>query len=204
MLCASIAPVRAHAYILSYNGGRHQFIRRNHQLFEADQTKIVGALNKIKSLGTISNIDVLLCGPMTPAQKIIVRNKRVLNTNFYLNTLRWFKAHHAGFADVELECPEINLVENVELPRNTDEEGDPVIETQCNEGVFYFKSENKPRKETSVFKTTRELAMAILQNRAALTLVVQGGIYSRHNESRQLEHVIPIQFTFGSGGSTLN
>ena len=115
---------------------------------------------------------------MTPAEKTIVHNKRVLNTNFYLNLRCWFKAQHAGFADIELVCPEINLVEDAESPRNTDKEGDPVIETQCNEGVFYFTSGNEPRKETSVFETTPELAMSILQNRAAPTLVVQGGRYS--------------------------
>ena len=129
VLCASIAPVRPHAYILSYNGGRHQSIRGNHQFFEADHTKVAGALNKIKTLGASSNLHVVLCGPMTPAQKTILRNKRVLNTHFYLNLLRWFKAHHAGFADVELACPEINLVEDAESPRNTDQERDPVIKT---------------------------------------------------------------------------
>ena len=69
---------------------------------------------------------------------------------------------------------------------------------------FFFTSGNKPRKETSVYKTTRELAVAILENRAAPTLVVQGGRYSRHAESRHFENVMPIQFPFGSGGPTLN
>ena len=197
----SCTPTCVHTLI---QWGCHQSIRGNHQFFEADHTKVAGALNKLKSLGASSNIYVVLCGPMTPAQKAIVHNKSVLNTNLYLNLLRWFKAHHPGFADVELVCPEINLVEDAESPRNTDKEGDPVIETQCNEGVFYFTSGNEPRKETSVFKTTRELAMSILENRAAPTLVIQGGRYSRHNESRQFEHVMPIQFPFGSGGPTLN
>ena len=80
-------------------------------------------------MGASSDIYVVLCGPMTPAQKTIVRNKRVLNTKFYLNILCWFKAHHTGFADVELACPQINLMEDAELPRNTDEERDPFIET---------------------------------------------------------------------------
>ena len=46
--------------------------------------------------------------------------------------------------------------------------------------------------------------MAILENRAAPTLVVQGGRYSRHAESRHFENVMPIQFPFGSRGPTLN
>ena len=56
VLCASITPVRPHAYILSYNGGRHQSIRGNHQLFEANHTKVAGALKNIKSLIASSNI----------------------------------------------------------------------------------------------------------------------------------------------------
>ena len=134
VLCSAIAPVRPHAYILSYNGRRHQSIRGNHQFFEANQTKVLirvaGALDKIKSFNTSSNIYVVLCGPMTPAQKTIVRNKSVLNTSFYLNLLRWFKAHHAGFTDVELECPESNHVEDAESPHNTNKEGDSVVEKQ--------------------------------------------------------------------------
>ena len=140
---------------------------------------------------------------MTPAQKTVVRNKRGIDTTFYLHLVRWFKAHHSGFNDVTLDCPNINLVEDAESPHNTDEEGDPLIEMQCEDGVFYFTSGNEPRKETSVFKTTRELAVAILENRSAPTLVIQGGRYARHNESRAFENVLPIQFPFGSGGPAL-
>ena len=164
LVCAAIAPVRPHAYILAYNGGRHQSIKGNFQFFEANQSKVTGALNKVQSLGTSSNIYVVLCGPMTPSQKNIVRNKREINTNFYLHLVRWFKAHHPGFRDVDLQCPQIHLVEDAESPHNTDEEGDPATEAQCDEGLFYFTNGNAPKKETSVYRTTRELAMAILEN----------------------------------------
>ena len=140
---------------------------------------------------------------MTPAQKTIVRNKREIDTTFYLHLVRWFKAHHPGFKDVTLDCPKIHLVEDVESPHNTDQEGDPLIKTQFEEGVFYFTSGHEPRKETSVCKTTRELAMAILENCSAPTLVIQGGRYAQHNESRAFENVLPIQFPFGSGGPAL-
>ena len=99
---------------------------------------------------------------MTPAQKTIVRNKRDIDITFYLHLVRWFKAHHPGFKDVTLDCPKVNLVEDTESPHNTDNKGDPLIETRCEDGVFYFTSGNEPRKESSVFKTTRELAVAIL------------------------------------------
>ena len=203
VICAAVAPVRPHAYVLAFNGGRHWSIKGNYQFFEANQSKIAGALNRLHSAGSSSNIDVVLCGSMTPAQKTIVHNKREIDATFYLHLIRWFKAHHSGFDDVTLDCPTVNLVEDAESPHNTDEEGDPLIEMQCEDGLFYFTSGNEPRKETSVFKTTRELAVAILENQSSPTLVIQGGWYARHNESRSFENVLPIQFPFGSGGPTL-
>ena len=120
-----------------------------------------------------------------------------------MHLFRWFKAHHPGFKDVTLDYPKVHRVEDAKSPHNTDQEGDWFIEMHCEEGVFYFTSGNEPRKETSVYKTTRELAVAILENRSAPTLVVQGGRYARHNESRAFENVLPIQFPFGSGGPAL-
>ena len=76
---------------------------------------------------------------------------------------------------MELECPRIHLVEDAESPHNTDEEGDAVVESHCEEGVFYFTSGNDPRRESSVYKSTRELAVALLENRTAPALVIQGG-----------------------------
>ena len=104
---------------------------------------------------------------MTPAQKVIVRQKKVIDSAFYKNLIHWFKAHHPGFRYKDLDPPEIHLVEDDETHHNTDNEGDPQIETRCEEGVFYFTSGNSPRRDTSVYKTTRELALAILDNRSA-------------------------------------
>ena len=96
--------------------------------------------------------------------------------------------------------PEIHLVEDAETPQNTDMEGDSRLETRCEEGVFYFTSGNDPRRDTSIYKMTRELALAILENRSAPALVIKGGRYATHNESSQFENVMPVQFPFGSGG----
>ena len=54
-----------------------------------------------------------------------------------------------------------------------------------------------------MFKTTRALALALLENRSAPTLVIQGGRYATHNEVAHLENVCPMQFPFGSGGPAL-
>ena len=104
----------------------------------------------------------------------------------------------------ELDPPEIQLIEDPATSHNTDREGDPKVETQCEEGVFYFTSQNNPRRDTSIYKTTRELALAILENRSAPTLVIKGGRYATHNESSRFENVLPVQFPFGRGGPISN
>ena len=45
--------------------------------------------------------------------------------------------------------------------------------------------------------------MALLENTNAPALVIQGGSYASHSESRHFETVIPIQFPFGIGRPTL-
>ena len=133
------------------------------------------ALNSARNLGTPSNLDVVMCGSMTPVQNTIMCNKKELGTGFYLNLLCWSKAHYAGCRGKELECPLVPLVEDTESPHSTDEKGDTVIEPHREEGVFYFTSGNDSKEESIIHTTTWELAMVLLENKTAPVLVVQGG-----------------------------
>ena len=203
ILCAAIAPVRPYAHIFSYRGGRHASIRGNYQFFEADHSKLTRKLGELDHYGHPSNIYIVLTGSMTPAQKTLVRRKREFDRRFYIGLLKWFKVHHPGFESVSLQCPEINLVEDPESIHNTDEEGNAEVENKFIGADVYFTSGEDPQKDTSVFKTTRALALALLENRSAPTLVIQGGRYATHNEVAHLENVCPMQFPFGSGGPAL-
>ena len=69
-------------------------------------------MNKIRKLGGSPNMYIVLCGAMTPAQKTIVRQKKKIDSDFYKSLVRWFKAHHPGFKDKDLDPPEIHLVED--------------------------------------------------------------------------------------------
>ena len=109
---------------------------------------------------------------------------------------------HPGFEDVDLNCPEINLIEDPETEHNTDIEGDPDVEKRMEGAVFYFTSSGEPTKDTAIYSSTKRLALALLEKRAAPKLVVQGGEYASHQASSRLENVLPIQFPFGSGGPT--
>ena len=203
VLCAAIAPVRPYAHIFSYTGGRHASIRGNYQFFEADHSKLAEKLGELDQHGHTSNVYVVLAGSMTPAQKTIIRKKRELNKSFYIELLKWFTIHHPGFCGVTVRCPPINLVEDPDSIHNTDTEGNVEVEKVVEDGGVFFTSGDDPQKGTSVYKTTRALALALLENRAAPTLVIQGGRYSTHAEIAHLENVCPIQFPFGSGGPTL-
>ena len=77
---------------------------------------------------------------MTPVQKAIVHNK-CIDTTFYLHLVCWFRAHNPGFKDLNLDCPQIHLVEDTESPHNTDKERDPTTETQCEEGLFTLQAD---------------------------------------------------------------
>jgi hypothetical protein len=131
---------------------------------------LAGALNHLQVSGLTTNIYVVLTGAMTPPQKQIGCKKKELNTGFYLHLVGWFKDHHPGFKEIPLECPEIHLVKEPESIHNTNTEADPSIEEMYGGAEFYFTSGKDPTKETSVFRATRQLAIALFQQTGHLLL----------------------------------
>ena len=204
VIFAAISPVRPYAYIYSYNGGQHKTIQGNFQFFETDQTKISGALKHLQSSGIRSNIYIVITGAMTPTQKQIVSKKTELDKALFLDLLAWFKENHPGYEGVDIDCPEIPLIKDPDSPNNTDEEGDINIETTEEEGAtYYFTSGTDPTKETSVYQTSKKLALSLLKGTGAPTLTVHGGNYANHSQVMALENVMTRQFPYGSGGPTL-
>ena len=175
VLCAAIAPTRPHMYIFSFQGGHKKSITGNFQFFDSDQTKLSAALNRIQSTGLHSNIYVVLTGKMMPAQKNIVRGQKELNQTFFLDLLAWFKDVHPGFKDVDLNCPEINLIEDPETEHNTDIEGDPDVEKRMEGLISYFTSSRELIKDRPIYSYTRRLVLTLLEKHAAPKLVFQGG-----------------------------
>ncbi len=207
VMAAAISPTRPYAYIFSYRGGRHKSLIGNFQFFETDQAKVAGALNCLQQSGVASNIYVVLNGRMTPTQKDIVRKKAELDTRLYFGLLRWFKEHHPAFRDLVLEdessAVKIELVQDPDSDSNTDISGDPAEENKEEGATFYFSGGGEPTTDTSVYKTSRELVMAILKDHSAPTLAIHGGNYASHLDVMKLESVFPTVFPFGSGGPTL-
>ena len=69
-----VAPTRPYGCVFAYSGGSHKSIQGNNQLFETDQSHVGGVIDHVRSMGVAQNMYVMLCGRMTPAQRIIVRN----------------------------------------------------------------------------------------------------------------------------------
>lgn len=204
IIFAAIAPVRPYAHIYSYSGGQHKTIRGNFQFFETDQNKIAGALKHLQSSGITSNIYIVITGAMTPTQKQIVAKKTELDKTLFLDLLAWFKENHPGYEGIDIDCPEIPLIKDPDSINNTDEEEDINIETTEEEGgTYYFSSGSDPTKETSIYQTSRKLALSLLKGAGAPTLTVHGGNYASHTQVMALENVMVRQFPYGSGGPTL-
>ena len=58
-------------------------IQGNYQFFETDQSHVGGVIDHARSMGVAQNMYVMLCGQMTPAQRIIVRNRARIDTEVY-------------------------------------------------------------------------------------------------------------------------
>ena len=70
----------------------------------------------------------------------------------------------------ESSAVNIELVEDPDSDSNTDISGDPAKENKEEGATFYFSGGGEPTTDTSVYKTSRELVMAILKDHSAPTL----------------------------------
>jgi hypothetical protein len=209
VMAAAIAPIRPYAYIFSYRGGQHHSLIGNFQFFELNQTKVAGALDCLHQSGNSSNIYVVLNGRMTPTQKEIVRKKAELDIPLYFGLLRWFKAHHPAYKDVPIgdaTSPlKVELIEDPLTDANTDnDKPDDPKENREDGATFYFSGGGEPTTDTSVYRSSKELVMALLKDHSAPTLAIHGGNYASHFDVKKLENVFPAVFPFGSGGPTLD
>jgi hypothetical protein len=208
LLSAAIAPVRPHAWIFSYTGGQNQKIRGNYQFFEADLSRMGGVFSHLNECH-IKEIVCVLSGAMTPKQKERAREQAKIDTKLYLGLLTWFieESGHPAYENIPVptECPRPIIIEDRESKYNTDDpstdkKGQEREET-FEEGECFFPTAGDPDSNTNVYKTSREFAISLLQNRSAPTMIASGGNYASHSEIL-LENVRPIQFPYGNGGPT--
>ena len=99
-LRALVAPTRPYGCVFAYSGGSHKSIQGNFQFFETEQSHVGGVIDHVRSMGVAQNMYVMLCGRMTPAQRIIVRNCAQIDTEVYRDVLNYFikESGHLGYA----------------------------------------------------------------------------------------------------------
>ena len=201
-LRALVAPTRPYGCVFAYSGGSHKSIQGNFQFFETEQSHVGGVIDHVRSMGVAQNMYVMLCGRMTPAQRIIVRNRAQIDTEVYRDVLNYFikESGHPGYAGLAMpeNFPSPVFVEDKETENNTDRELNRGIEKTFEGGTYYFSTAQDPSDKTSVYGDSKKFAMALI-NQSAPTLLTIGGDYANMQELK-VEDVLPFAFPFGLGG----
>ena len=63
-----------------------------------------GVIDHVRNMGVAQNMYVMLCGQMTPAQRIIVQNRAQIDTEVYRDVLNYFikESGHPGYAGLAM------------------------------------------------------------------------------------------------------
>jgi hypothetical protein len=105
----------------------------------------------------------------------------VVDTQLFTDILTRFvkKAGHPGFmkTTVPEECPKPFFVEGQETANNTDKSINVNVETNIENGTYYFSSAQEPSENTSVYDSSNKFALAMFQHLAP-TLLANGGTYT--------------------------
>ena len=196
-----ISPVRPYGYVLAYTGGKHAKIKGHYQFFEMNHEKINAGMHALSQNET--NVNVMLCGPMTKEQKSRIRTMAHIDTQKYIDVMTWLIQNSAKESIRNIPLPQHCFVPRIydESTNATFEPGekrDKATETSFGGGTYYFSSAHTPSHYTGVFQSTKQFATALLKHDSP-KLFVYGGNRIRPHEA-DLEDVIPLAFPFGTGG----
>lgn len=197
---ALVAPVRPFGYVLQHYGGKQQCISGHYQLFETDQTCVTGALNFMDN-NICSNVFVMICGAVTPRQQKSIIKKTTVNIKLFKDIRRWFIDNSSCTSFTDQPYPDdIEEIKPHEIRNQVsrDESVDPELENTFGGISYSFSSARDPNDETSVFKTSKNFACAMVKE-ANPVLLLHGGNYAREHEV-DIEAVLPFAFPYGMGG----
>jgi len=175
---------------------------RYYQFFETDQNCISGAMNYLSNNG-VNNIFVMICGATAPKQRPTILQKTAVDIELFKDFQTWFVLNSACHDfknspipdDVEMLQP--TIIED-RKDNTTAIEVDPSIENMFGDRQFFFSSAQDPTEESSVYKTSKKFACALI-NRSAPTVLVRGGKFAKEHEM-SVEAVLPFAFPYDLGG----
>ena len=150
----------------------------NFQFFETEQSHVGGVIDHVHIMGVAQNMYVMLCGQMTPGQRIIVRNCAQIDTEVYRDVLNYFiiESGHPGYAGLAMpeNFPSPVFVEDKETENITDRELNRGTKKTFEGGTYYFPTAQDPSDKTSVYGNSKNFAMVLI-NQSAPTLLTIGG-----------------------------
>ena len=114
------------------------------------------------------SIFCMICGRMTPNQKVIVHRRAKVDTKMYMDTLSWFiqKSGYSAFKDLQMPdtVPAPVVIEDSNSINNTNSEVNPSVENRFSGGTFNFTSPGEPTKSTSTCETERRFFLAMINS----------------------------------------
>ena len=118
----------------------------------------------------------MICGTTTPKQKAVIMAKTAVDVELFKDLRMWFinKSLCKEFRD----SPILNEVSAlsptiIQDRKHNDiaEEMDPSLEATFGDTHYFFSSAQDPTEKSSVYKTSRKFACALV-NRSSLTIFV--------------------------------
>jgi len=202
VLKAFMSPVRPFGYAFQHHGRKQKCISGHYQFFETDQNCVTGALNYMDK-NIADNVFVTICGATTPRQNETIKAKTSVDIELFKDIRTWFVQNSScrAFKDEPLPSNIEELTPKIirdSTDAGNEEEVDPELENTFGGVTYAFSSAQDPVEESSVFKTSRKFACAMVKQSNPV-LMLHGGNYAKEHEV-DIEAVLPFAFPYGVGG----
>ena len=120
---AMLTPVKSHGYIFSYTGGINKVMKGNLSHHKVDVDSIVRSVMHFDVLDLHNNAVVLLCGKMTPEQRLKARKHSKVRPNKILKAMEWLLDNHEHWKNLDIDLDEVrNNLKNPTLMDRSDED----------------------------------------------------------------------------------
>jgi hypothetical protein len=198
---ALVSPVRPYGYVIAYTGGKHQSIKGHYQFFEMNTQKVNAGMHALSQARC--NVSVMLCGPMTTAQRTRIHRRALIDTQKYVDIMSWLINNSSKSSIRNIPLPSQCSIPNVYDDSTCDNEKrsskkERIQENSFGGGTYYFSSAHTPSTSTSVYQTTQKFTEALIKNKTPQLFVYGGNRTDPHKAD--LEDIIPLTFPFGTGG----
>lgn len=99
---ALVAPVLAQSNSWVFFGGCHKQIKGWHTLYQNRAGLNVAHVSNLQEAGMHGNMMVVMCGPFTPKQKQLTREKVQVRPQLVVDAARWLKENNYHYSDIEI------------------------------------------------------------------------------------------------------